>query len=320
MAKVLLALFIPCLVWFLIFGYGVLVQIGLAVVVGLGCEAIALYWRKFSILPFIKDGSTLVAMVLLALCIPPYAPWWLVTIAAVIAILLAKHIYGGLGKNIFNPAMAGYAVVLISFPAEFALWATPDISWLLSAEKVISQPSWSMTLAMIFGWGDMLNWADAYSGATALAQLQVDNILSFEWLKRAWFWFNISALLGGVLLVWWRVITWHIPVAFLVSVTAVSLLFDVFGWLPEAGFMLHHFLGATMLGAFFIITDPVSAATSPKGRLIYAAFAGLMVVVIRTWGNYPDSIAFAVLLANLLVPILDDYCKPAIGNSQKLKH
>ena len=313
MLKVILVLLIPLALWVHHFGVAALVQITLALVTGMSCEWLALKLRGLPIKPFLKDYSTPLAMLLLAFCIPPSAPWWVIVIAATTAILLAKHAYGGIGNNVFNPAMAGYAVVLISFPQELASWPLIIDSNSIDPSSIdlgSIDLSWKDWLLVIFSNNTNTLSIDAYSGATLLAQLRLHEVIELTTHQQFWFWLNALALGSGILLLLLRIITWHIPIAFMGSIFFTSALIDGLFGIAVMPITWQLWTGATMLGAFFILTDPVSSATSPSGKLIYAGLAGLLVVVIRTWGNYPDAVCFAVLIANMIVPVLDHYCLP----------
>jgi Na+-translocating ferredoxin:NAD+ oxidoreductase subunit D len=209
------------------FGFGVWINFLLAAASGLIFEALALRLRHQALAIYLSDGSTLVTAALLAFAMPPLAPWWLTVSAMAFAVLVAKHLYGGLGLNPFNPAMVGYAVLLVSFPAQMTEWLPP--------------------------------------AGIAPAELGFTDTL--------------TAILTGSL---------------------------------PPGLHVDMLSGATMLGAFFIATDPVTAATSHSGRLIYGAGIGVLTYVIRTWGQYPDGVAFAVLLMNLAVPLIDKFTVPRI--------
>ncbi len=301
------------LTWF--FGWGNLINIAWASLVAVSCEALVISIRQRSVMFYLTDYSALLTGVLIGLSLPSLAPWWLTLIATSFAIIFAKHLYGGMGQNPFNPAMVGYALVLIAFPVEMTSWLAPKS---LPGNDQI--PSFLQTLTAIFPFvgGEAV---DAFTMATPLdtfkhkgeqlaAQLWASEpVLSpSSWLA----WQSISAgyLLGGAYLLYKKVFTWHTPVALLVAMTIISGIF----WLidPDSyGSPLLHLLGgATMLGAFFIATDPVSSATSVKGRLYYGAAIGILVYIIRTWGNYPDAIAFAVLLMNFAAPFIDYYTQP----------
>jgi electron transport complex protein RnfD len=310
--------------WF--FGPGIAINILFATAVALACEALMLKIREQPLRPFLTDGSAVVTAVLLALSLPPLAPWWITLIGTAFAIVVAKHLYGGLGYNPFNPAMMGFAMLLISFPRELTLWQAP---MMLSGHSL----GIAEAVGIIFGGHVPASLTmDALTSATPLdtikVQLRLDHSIAdimqtspvFGSLGgKGWEWINIGFLLGGLWMMYKRVITWHIPAAMLGSLTLLSLIF----WMiqPEhfASPLFHLFTGAAILGAFFIATDPVSASTTPRGRLVYGAGIGLFTYVIRTFGGYPDGVAFAVLLMNIAAPTLDYYTKPRVFGQQKKK-
>lgn len=288
-------------------GWGGVVNLVLAILASVAFEAIALRLRKRPLRSSLEDYSAVVTGWLIALCLPPLVAWWLPILAVAFAILLAKHLFGGLGQNVFNPAMAGYALILVSYPLDLGLWPELPVALDLSLSEV---------LAMVTNGGLKLHadW-DALTGATALDQhrsavlqnlnsLQPSNTTAGLFGAAHSEWLNLAFLLGGIWLWYQRAIQWHIPVAFLTALFVCSLIGN---WVDpqQAGAGFHLFGGATMLGAFFIATDPVSAAASNRGRLIYAAGAGVLVYLIRTLGAYPDAVAFAILIMNCAVPALD---------------
>lgn len=289
-------------------GWGGLLNLLIAVLAAVIFESLSLTLRRKDPGTAIKDYSAIVTGVLIALCVPPLLPWWITVLAVVFAIVLAKHCYGGLGQNIFNPAMAGYAIILISFPRELSLWPSlPDAFTTTLAE--------TLTITFNGGLGLVLQW-DALTGATALDKardlsLQGKAILNIREQTHGLFgainseWLNLAYLLGGIGLIYKKIISWHIPASLLMAVFICSLLESLLAGPSPMNAGFHLFGGATMLCAFFIATDPVSAAASNRGRIIYGAGIGLLVYSIRTWGSYPDSIAFAVLLMNCLVPMID---------------
>ncbi len=294
------------------FGYGTLFNVVWAILVGLLLEAGVLALRKRPLGFFLKDGSVIVTCLLLALALPPLAPWWLVTVATLFAVLFAKHLYGGLGNNPFNPAMAGYAICLIAFPASMTVWTSPEHYFDLAGQ-------WQ------WFWQERGN-IDAITQATpldAMKHLQgktINEMLSANpsvvHYADAMFWVNTAYLAGGLALLALKVFTWHAPGAMLASLGIMAGLFGAGEPDLYASFSDHLFLGATMLAAFFIITDPVTSATSRKGKLIFGAGIGILVYVIRTWGSYPDAFAFAVLLMNLSAPLIDQYSKPKAYGQQ----
>jgi len=294
MFQVLLALVPVLAVQVYLFGPGPLGLVAVACVTALACEALALALRRRSSQSALRDGSVLVTAVLLALAVPPLLPWWLLVFGTAVAVLIGKHAYGGLGQNPFNPAMVGYAVLLVSFPLEMTRWPVPGPPW------------------------------DALTGATALDAIgnglrqgyTMEEVRAGAGFGRVGAagaeWVNLAALAGGAWLLGRRIIRWHIPVAMLAGLAVPAAL--AHGLDPGAypGALFHLASGAAMLGAFFIATDPVSAATSDRGRLIYGAGIGLLTWIIRSWGGYPDGVAFAVLLMNLAVPLLDRGTVPRI--------
>ena len=314
MLQVLLATVPAVLVLTWLFGIGTLINLLWASLVALGCEAAILAMRKRPITFYLKDGSALVTAVLLALALPPYAPWWLTLIAVGFAIIFGKQLYGGLGQNPFNPAMLGYVVVLISFPLPMTTWPAPHSVGMLAGIEHI--------------WG-LASLPDGWSQATALDSLKLNTSLTVDelWAQNPAFgrfggqgveWVNLAFLLGGLYLLKQKLISWHAPVGMLAALAVMSLLFWNGSGSDSNGSPLFHLLsGATMLGAFFIVTDPVSGATSQLGRLIFGAGVGVLLYIIRTWGGYPDGMAFAVLLMNLAAPTIDYYSRPRTYGHRK---
>jgi len=323
MLIVLVALAPAILAYMVFFGIGVIFQIVLACVTAILTECIALRLRGKPIAKFATDGSALLTGTLLALALPPLAPWWIVVSGAAFAILVAKHLYGGLGYNIFNPAMVGYAALLVSFPAQLTHWPLP--LGLPSADISLAQ-----TAQIIFA-GQLpaeLNW-DAISGATPLIAVRTGLALraTMDEIEArpifgaiagvGWQWIAVATLLGGIALLAARAIRWHIPIALLGTLFVAASVMHALDPGAYSSPLFHLFGGATMLGAFFIATDPVSAATSDRGRLIYGAGIGVLAYAIRAWGGYPDGIAFAVLLMNAAVPLIDRYTVPRIYGHAK---
>jgi electron transport complex protein RnfD len=320
MLKVVYALIPGSIAMFWFFGWGVLFNLVIAIGVCLISETVMLKFRHRPVEPALSDGSALVTACLLALALPPLAPWWLTTIASLFAIVVAKHLYGGLGFNPFNPAMVGYVVVMISFPKEMTYW-TPPLgvvdSWLGLAD----------TFSFVFGGtvpeGQSI---DSITMATPIDTIktQVNLEYDIEYVRGhrvygelfgyvtgiGWEWINGLYLLGGIWLIRQGVIDKRIPLAFLVSLILISNFFAVVDYSSYSSALFHTMSGGTMLAAFFIITDPVTASTTPRGRIIYGAGVAAIAYIIRTWGGYPDGIAFAVLLMNMAVPLIDLYTKP----------
>ena len=313
MQRVLIAL-LPgtvCVTW--IFGWGIVINILLASLAALLAEAAILALRKRPVAT-LQDGSALVTGVLLALALPPLAPWWIPVIGSLFAIVIAKQLYGGLGYNPFNPAMAGYVVLLISFPLELTLWSAPGAQ-LGFSDALIQAFTGALpadqTLDTLTMATPMDNIKTRLGLSETLSEIHGGPLFG-HFAGAGWEWINLWFLLGGLWLLQQKVIQWHIPAGMLGGMAGIAFVFyainpDVF---TTPLFQL--FSGAAMLGAFFIATDPVSACTTPRGRLYYGLGIGLLTYIIRTWGGYPDGVAFAVLLMNMAAPTIDHYTRPRV--------
>ncbi len=297
---VLYALIPGVFVSYYFFGFAILIQILLGVTAALVSEAVVLRFRQKLILPTLADGTAVLTAVLLAISIPSIAPWWLVIVGVSFAIIFGKQLYGGLGHNPFNPAMLGYAFLLIAYPLPMTQWQ--DSSFLSLAQS----------LQTIF----VIDSIDALTAPTVLEKIQKINNLGASannLLLLPAVWINLSFLLGGLYMLFRKIIFWQIPVSFLFGLIIMATLLHLINDKIYAHLSFHLFTGATMLGAFFIATDPITASTTPNGRLIYGFMIGVLIIIIREIGNYyPDGVAFAVLLANIFAPILDTYTKPKI--------
>jgi len=298
------------LTWF--FGFGSLVNIAVACITALAMEALALRLRKRPVAFYLRDCSALVTATLLAIALPPYSPWWLLVVGTSFSIIVAKQLYGGLGYNPFNPAMVGYVVLLISFPVEMTTWAAPrgingsGVPGLLEALRHCFTPGAIDAVTMATP-------LDLLKQNTGLLEqtLRAENPQFGRWAGVGWEWVNLGFLAGGAWMLYRRIFTWHAPVAMLASLTLMAALFYDGGSSASTGSPLFHLLsGGTMFGAFFIITDPVSSAVSNRGRLIFGAAIGVLIFLIRSFGNYPDAVAFAVLIMNFAAPLIDHYTQP----------
>lgn len=303
------------------FGYGTLINVFWGIAVALACEAFVLKLRNKPVGFFLKDYSAVVTAVLLALAIPPTAPWWLTLVGVSFAITVAKHLYGGLGSNPFNPAMIGYVLLLISFPVEMTSWlpaqgteGTSLLSFVDSLSVWLSSSIQGQTVDA-FTMATPLDTFRTYQGNHETLSNAV--VLQGAFAGIGWEWVNLAFLIGGIYLIARRIITWHIPVSMLVALTLLSILFHGIDPDTYASPLFHLFSGGTMLGAFFIATDPVSAATSNLGKLFYGAGIGIFIYIIRTWGGYPDAVAFSVLLLNLCAPTIDYYTQPRAYGHEK---
>nr|WP_199067238.1 RnfABCDGE type electron transport complex subunit D [Chromobacterium sp. ASV5] len=312
MLKVLAALLPLIAVQTYFFGVGLLIQLALASVSALAAEAAMLRLRGLPVLPFLKDGSALLTGWLLALTLPSLGAWWMVALATIIAIVVAKQLYGGLGQNPFNPAMVGFAVMIVAFPAHIAQWgsalqpldATAQLQWIFSRQL---PPGAAL---------------DAVSSATPLDYLKTQLLIGGQpvadilraplYASQAAIAAALAASAGGLYLWRQRIIAWHAPLAMLAGVCAVAAPL----WLLEparyASPLFHLLNGATLLGAFFIVTDPVTSPTTARGRLLFGFLAGVLLYVIRVFGGFPDAVAFAVLIMNIAVPFIDLHTQPRV--------
>jgi electron transport complex protein RnfD len=287
-------------VWLL--GPGVLLNLIVAVVTAITVEAAVLKLRHRS-LEQLTDGSAVLTGTLLALCLPPLLPFWMVILGTALAMLFGKHIYGGLGQNVFNPAMVGFAILIVSFPLAMSQWPTPDATQ--SLRELVSAKTYTTELRA--SWDGMTGATplDAYrfrEGLTNQEFFGEDNASNWT----GWVILNLAFLVGGLFLVVRGIIRWQAPVAFLSVLTLLTVLFYDSGSSASLGSPLFHlFSGATMLTAFFILTDPVTCPADTKGLLVFGGCIALITFIIRSSGAYPEGVAFAVLLMNGASPLID---------------
>ncbi len=309
------------LVW--AFGWGVVWNLILTTATAVGTEALMLRLRRRPVRHFLGDYSAVVTGLLIGLALPPLAPWWLPVVGTAFAMVFAKHIYGGLGYNPFNPAMVAYVVLLISFPRLMTQWSAP--AGIADAQLGI----WDSLVFTITRELPPELTLDAITGATPLDAVrtglrdartlpEIRSVPLFTAFGgQGWWLANLAFLAGGIYLLVRRIIGWRIPVSLLAGIALPAAIHWIGDPTTHPGMIFHLFSGATMIGAFFIATDPVSAATTPQGRLVYGAGIGFLTWLIRTFGGYPDAIAFAVLLMNMTGPLLDHYLRPRVyGHSR----
>lgn len=326
MFTVLLALLPATAFNFYLFGWPAILLFAVTIGSCVAVEAACLALGNQSVKAALGDCSAVLTGWLLAMSLPPWAPWWIGVLAAVFAIALAKHAFGGLGQNVFNPAMVGRTVMLVSFPVVMTAWVMPHPLFSPGA------PGLAEAIAITFG-GHM---PDTVSAASALGYIktelsrgipvtqsmsQVPELMDMALGYRAGSLGETSALLilgGGLFMMFRRVISWHIPVSMM---GGLFLIAEVFHMVDPAHFTsgaFHLMSGATFLGAFFIATDYVTSPVSKKGQLIFGLGCGLLTWIIRNFAGYPEGVAFAVLLMNGLAPIIDQYTRPrAFGRTSK---
>lgn len=321
MLMVIIALIPATLLGFYLFGWPSIYLFMITVGTALLAEAFSLIIAGKPQRPFLLDGSAILTGWLLAMTLPPYAPWWIGVVGSLLAIIVGKHVFGGLGQNLFNPAMVARVALLISFPLEMTQFTAP--SPLFST----STPDWQQALSVTFGIGPQI---DAISSATPLGYIKTELTQgktieqAISGIESVWHMSlgkvsgslgetsAVLILLGGLYLLYQRIITWHIPVSMLGTLMLLATIFHLIDPLHYIGPFTHVMSGAAMLGAFFIATDLVTSPVSIRGQLLFGAGCGLFVYVIRTWAGYPEGVAFAVMLMNACTPLIDHYFKPRI--------
>ncbi len=293
------------------FGWGALITTAISVA---ACVLFEWLIAKFLLKqkPTICDCSAILTGLLLAFNLPSNLPWWIVVIGALVAIGVAKMTFGGLGQNLFNPALVGRVFLLIAFPVQMTTWPRPM--------------------------GFHTSYVDAETGATPLALMKQivkggDNSVIND-LPELWDMFAgwiggslgevcaLALLIGGIFLIIMRVITWHIPVSILATVALFAAVTGWCGALPEGITTLQYVAmslctGGIMLGAFFMATDYVTSPMTGWGKIIFGIGIGLIVMVIRTWGAYPEGMSFAILIMNACVPLLNHIRPKRFGEKKK---
>lgn len=323
MTRVMLALAPATVFGLFLFGWPALFLFAVTVLAALLFEALCLMLAGRPVKATLLDGSALLTGWLTAMTLPPWAPWWIGVVGSALAIVVGKQVFGGIGQNLFNPAMLARVALLVSFPLEMTTWVHP--APLLSP----SSPGLLEGLGICFGSGAA--GLDGFTGATLIGHIKTEfsqgkglseSLVSgdYGFFSSLFGWTSgslgeTSAVLlagGGVWLLRQKLITWHIPLAMLASVVLLSSVFSLIDGEHYAGPLFHLTSGALMLAAFFIATDYVTSPSSPAGQIIFGAGCGVLVFVIRTWGSYPEGAGFSVLLMNALTPVIDHYVRPRI--------
>lgn len=324
MGSVILALVPATVFGFWLYGWPALWLWATAVSVALAGEALAVWLLGRPVRPALTDGSAMVAAWLLALSLPPWAPWWIAAMGSLFAVVVVKQIFGGLGQNPFNPAMTARVMLLISFPVEMTAWVGVD------PIVVSSHPDWLQGLAITFGDQPL----DGLAGATVLGHVKTETGRGVDLEQALVALFGVGEILGtlaegrrpgslgesgalllligGLLLMRRRICTWHAPSAMLLGVATPALVASTLDPTRYLGPLTHLFSGGVMLGAFFIVTDPVTSPNTTSGQFVFGLGCGLLTWLIRTWGGYPEGVAFAVMLMNAATPVIDRYIKPRI--------
>jgi len=321
MSLVMLALLPATFFGFYLYGWPAIFLFSVTVLAALLAEAGSLYIAGKPVRPFLLDGSAILTGWLLAMTLPPWAPWWIGVVGAFLAIIVGKHVFGGIGQNLFNPAMVARVALLISFPLEMTLWISPQ------PLMATGSPGFFESLLITFSSSFQI---DSVSSASVLSHIKTElsrdipleqTLDSTYGLLPSALGFtsgslgetsSVLILAGGLFLLMKRIISWHIPFSMLMAMAVISTLFNWYDPSRYAGASIHLFSGATMLGAFFIATDLVTSPVTRLGQIIFGIGCGLLVYTIRTWAAYPEGMGFAVLLMNAVTPLIDHYIRPRI--------
>jgi electron transport complex protein RnfD len=297
MWSVVLSLLPAALVGIYFFGWDAFQVIVLSMASALGAET--LYQKISNHSNTIKDGSAAVTGLLLALTLPPGSPWWISVIGGFFAIMIVKQIYGGLGYNPFNPALMARVFLLIAFPLHMTRWPLPHPLFSGIDAKTGATPLGELQVARLMGKGigkaAELNLWDAFIGNIGGSIGEVS---------------ALALLIGGAYLLYKQYITWHIPVSMIGTVMAFSGIFRMIDPAKYANPLFHLLTGGLILGAFFMATDMVTCPVTLKGQLVFGFGCGLLTIIIRMWGGYPEGVSFAILLMNIATPMIDRYLKP----------
>jgi electron transport complex protein RnfD len=313
------------------FGWPALYLFSVTVLSCLLAEAIGLRLAGKPVRIFLLDGSAILTGWLLALSLPPWAPWWIGVLGAFLAIIVGKHVFGGLGQNLFNPAMVARVALLISFPLEMTTWVVPQPMFSPHAPDALE------ALAITFGpfFSSDIN-IDAVTSASVLGHVKTElgrGVALHAAMPEGYsVWTQamgtvagsmgetstLLVLAGGLFLLFKRIISWHIPFSMMATLALLATLFNLLDpqHYPDAGYHLVN--GATLLCAFFIATDLVTSPVTRRGQILFGIGCGALVYVIRTWAGYPEGAGFAIMLMNALTPLIDHYLKPRIyGRDRK---
>jgi electron transport complex protein RnfD len=273
----LVALAFPAAAGIFLFGYHALSVIFVSIGAAIATEVLV---KKLRGRPFVMDGSGVITGLLLALLMPPTIPLWMVVVGAAFAIAIVREAFGGLGHNIFNPALGGLAFMSISFSTEMTTWVSP-----MGFGADIVKAATPLSDAFIWQGDNVSLYGALFLGDTSGAIGETSALFM---------------LMGGALLILLRIIDWRVPLVFIGTVALFSL-----GTGEDVIFQT--LAGGLMLGAFFLATDPVTTPITRKGRIIFAIGAGVIVGLIRNFGGQPEGVIYAILLMNAVSPLIDRY-------------
>lgn len=321
MMLVVLALLPTTLFGLYVFGWPAIFLFLVTLVSALAFEAMCLFIAQKSISRYLFDGSALLTGWLVAMTLPPWAPWWIGVLGSGIAIIVGKHLYGGLGQNPFNPAMVARIMLLISFPLHMTTWIMPAP---LFSENA---PGFLEGFAITFfgnvqfdaiSQASVLDYVSAELGRARTLETILPETFSYLSLTLGQVPGSIgetSALLilvGGVMLLFTRTVTWHIPLSIIITTVVLASIFNFIdpNRYPDAIF--HLASGSLIFCAFFFATDYVTSPTAPEAQLVYGVGIALLTFVIRTWAAFPEGVGFAILFMNACTPLIDHFIRPRV--------
>lgn len=245
--------------------------------------------------PTITDGSAAVTGMLLAFNVPANLPIWMLVLGSLVAIGVAKMPFGGLGHNPFNPALVARVFMLISFPVAMTTWPVPTPVWGFADAVTGPTPLGILKESANLDMSQMPTYANMLLGQMGGSFGEVS---------------AIALLIGAGFLMWRRIISWHIPVAFILTVFVFSGIFWLIDPTQYASPFFHIFTGGIILGACFMATDMVTSPTAKSGMLVFGCGCGLLTIIIRLFGSYPEGVSFSILIMNALVPLINKGFKP----------
>jgi len=301
MYDVVIALIPAFLVSLYVFGIGALMVTAVAVISCLSFEyLIQKYVLKTAVT--INDGSALLTGILLAFNVPSNLPVWMIIVGSLVAIGVAKSSFGGLGFNIFNPVLVGRVFLLVSFPVQMTTWPSPVVNQTTMVDAVTGATPLGVIKEGVMQ-GETITSLSAQIPSTIDLFLGITGGSIGEMS-------TLALILGGIYLIAKKVITWHIPVTVLATMVILTGIFWSIDPEQYANPLIHIITGGAMLGAFFMATDPVTSPMSKKGMVLFAFGIGLITIVIRLFGAYPEGVSFAVIIMNAFVPLINTYFKP----------
>jgi len=253
----------------------------------------------------ITDGSAVVAGLLLAFNVPANLPWWILVIGALVTIGIGKMSFGGLGKNPFNPALVGRVFMLISFPVQMTSWPVPKPLFAEGLTDAITGPTALGLLKEGLDAGKTVEQILADPSMPAYLDRLTGNMSGSLGEMSA-----IALIIGGLFMVWRKVIDWQVPVSIILTVFVFAGIFHLIDPTFYIDPTFHLFTGGLMLGAIYMATDMVSSPMNISGKWVYGIGIGLITIIIRMWGAYPEGISFAILIMNAFVPLINNSFKP----------